>query len=162
MYSLFVYPIIYILPAYIANGAPVIFGGGRAIDMGKKLKGKPIFGPHKTIRGFLAGIASGILVGAFESIFLPYMLAVGVLLSFGAHAGDLLGSFIKRRLNRKPGSNVPLLDQYMFFAFALIFAYPMGHMPGIGGLIFLTILTGILHKLTNIGAHKMKLKKVPW
>ncbi|MGC9099139.1 MAG: CDP-2,3-bis-(O-geranylgeranyl)-sn-glycerol synthase [Candidatus Micrarchaeia archaeon] len=156
------YPIIYILPAYVANGAPVIFGGGKPLDFGKKIKGKPIFGPHKTIRGLVFGIASGIIVGAIESLFLPYMLILGIALSLGTHAGDLLGSFVKRRMGKKSGANMPIIDQYLFLVFALLFAYPFGNAPGILGIVFLFILTGILHKLTNVLAHRAKLKEVPW
>jgi len=35
-------------------------------------------------------------------------------------------------------------------------------MPNLLGLLFIIVLTGILHKLTNIFAHKAKLKEVPW
>src|SRR5574337_893217 len=113
-YSLVVYPVIYILPAYVSNGAPVLFGGGRALDLGKKLFGKPIFGPNKTIRGLIAGILVGALIGFGESSVLPYMLAIGVAQSFGAHFGDLLGSFIKRRLGLTSGHNFMGMDQYLF------------------------------------------------
>ncbi|MGC8586740.1 MAG: CDP-2,3-bis-(O-geranylgeranyl)-sn-glycerol synthase [Candidatus Micrarchaeia archaeon] len=162
LYALLIYPIIYILPAYVANGAPVIFGGGRPIDFNKKLFGKRIFGSHKTIRGLVAGIASGIIVAAAESVFLPYMLEIGLLLAIGTHVGDLLNSFIKRQAGMKPGVGVPLLDQYMFFVVAVLFALPMGHLPGVIGMLFLIVLTGLLHKLTNVGANRIGLKKVSW
>ena len=97
-----------------------------------------------------------------EAIFMPYMLIIGILQSFGTHIGDLLGSFIKRRLGKESGSSIPLLDQYLFLVFALLLAYPAGHMPNLLGLLFIIVLTGILHKLTNIFAHKAKLKEVPW
>jgi len=162
LYALLIYPIIYILPAYVANGAPVIFGGGRSIDFNKKLFGKRIFGSHKTIRGLVAGIASGIIVAAAESVFLPYMLEIGLLLAVGTHVGDLLNSFIKRQAGMKPGARAPLLDQYMFFVVAVLFALPMGHLPGVIGMLFLIALTGLLHKLTNVGANRIGLKKVSW
>jgi CDP-2,3-bis-(O-geranylgeranyl)-sn-glycerol synthase len=162
VYSLIIYPLIYIFPAYVANGAPVIFGGGTPLDFKRKLDGKRIFGDHKTIRGLIAGILSGIIIAGVESAYLPYMLLIGVMLSIGTHAGDLLGSFIKRRFNIKSGKSIPFLDQYMFFVFALLFAYPFGNLPNIYGLFFLIILTGILHRLTNIGAYSLKLKKVAW
>ncbi len=162
LYSIFLYPILYILPAYVANGAPVLFGGGKPIDFGKRLLGKEIFGPHKTIRGLVAGLLSGFFIGFVESIFLPYMLLIGIMLSIGTHIGDLLGSFIKRRLGIKSGESLPLMDQYLFFVFAILCALPLGHLPNAYGMLFLIVLTGILHLLTNIGAHKLKLKEVPW
>ena len=54
LYIVVIYPLLYILPAYVANGAPVIFGGGTPLDFGRKLGGKPIFGNHKTIRGLIS------------------------------------------------------------------------------------------------------------
>ena len=164
LYLIILYPIIYILPAYVANGSPVIFGRGRRLplDLGKKLLGKRIFGDGKTVRGTASGIILGVAVGAIESLFLPYMLYRSIALSFGAISGDLLGSFIKRRAGIESGSGVPLLDQYGFFLFALLFALPLGHIPNLYGMVFLILLTGPLHLLTNKGANRLKLKKVPW
>jgi CDP-2,3-bis-(O-geranylgeranyl)-sn-glycerol synthase len=163
-YDIIIYPIIYIWPAYVANGAPVIFGRYRQIplDMGKKIGGKPIFGSHKTVIGLISGLASGFLMAGIESLFIPYMLAVGIALTIGTHFGDLLGSFIKRRIGHKEGARTFILDQYTFLIFALLFAYPFGNLPDIYGIIFLVILTGVLHPLTNLGAHRLKIKKVPW
>lgn len=165
IYSAILYPIIYIFPAYVANALPVIFGGGKdPLDFKKKLGGKRIFGDHKTVRGTLSGLIGGVIVGYLESIVfgLGFMLAVSVLLVVGAIFGDLLGSFIKRRMGWESGRSVPVLDQYGFFVFALVFAFWLGNLPTWYGLIFITVLTGILHMLTNIGAHRLKLKKVPW
>ncbi len=162
VYSLFLYPLIYIWPAYVANGAPVLFGGGKPIDMGRKFKGKPIFGSHKTIRGLFACLAAGFLMAYLEHFAFPYMLEAGILLSIGAMFGDLLGSFIKRRIAKAEGTKMLLLDQYPFVIFAMLFAFPTGEFPSLPGIIFILILTGVLHVLTNLGAHKMNLKKVPW
>lgn len=165
-YSILIYPFLYILPAYVANASPILFGGGRALDFGKKLKNHRIFGPNKTIRGLIAGILAGTLIGFGESVFfpvfLPFMLAVGVAESLGTHFGDLLGSFIKRRFNSEPGKNVAFLDQYLFVIFALAFAYPLGNFPDTTGVIFILVLTGVLHVALNFIAHKIHLKSVPW
>ncbi len=162
LYLLFVYPIIYIWPAYVANGAPVIFGGGRPIDLNRKLWGKPIFGSHKTIKGLFAGLLAGFIMALIESLFIPYMLPIGILLTIGTMFGDLAGSFVKRRIGKVEGTRMMLLDQYPFLIFALLFAFPLGNMPGVPGIIFIVVLTGVLHVFTNHSAHKMKLKKVPW
>ncbi len=162
VYDSFIYPIIYILPAYVANGAPVIFGRGKPLDAGKTFRGARIFGDHKTIRGLIFGIASGIIIGGIESVAYPYMLFVGIMLSIGAHVGDLLGSFIKRQAGIKEGGKLPIMDQYLFFLFAILFAAPLGYLPNYIGVLFLVALTGILHVATNVVAYKLKLKKVPW
>lgn len=162
LYTLIIYPIIFIFPAYVANGAPVLFGGGRAIDNGLQLWGKPLFGKNKTIRGLIAGILSGSFIAFLESMFIPSLLLSGIAMSFGAHFGDLLGSFIKRRMGKQSGANTFFLDQYLFVIFALAFAYPFGNFLSFWGLIFILLLTGVLHIFTNAVAHKLKLKEVPW
>ncbi|MCL4404772.1 MAG: CDP-2,3-bis-(O-geranylgeranyl)-sn-glycerol synthase [Candidatus Marsarchaeota archaeon] len=163
-WSIIVYPIIYIFPAYAANGAPVLFGGGKPLDMGRKFRGRRVFGDHKTIRGTASSLIAGLAVGIIEYPFFHYMIIVAVLLTVGANFGDLIGSFVKRQIGIKSGKSFPVMDQYGFFVFALIFAlgiYRTG-MPSVYGLIFITLLTGITHLLTNVGAYRLKLKDVPW
>ena len=142
----------------------MIFGGGTPLDFGKKFRGKPIFGKHKTIRGTVSGIASGIIVAYAESLLFGFgwLLYAGMAMSVGTLLGDLAGSFIKRRIGMKEGHSLALLDQYPFLVFALAAAYPFGHTPGVFGVLFLLILTGVMHKLTNALAYMAKLKSVPW
>ncbi len=162
LYALIIYPIIYILPAYVANGTPVIFGGGKPVDLGKQFRGKRIFGDHKTLRGTFSCLAAGIIMASMESAFIPKLLLVGVLLTAGTAIGDLLGSFIKRQMGMKEGHNLAFFDQYFFLLVALAVALPAGYVPEWYGIIFILLLTGILHRLTNILAHKVKIKSVPW
>ena len=162
IYLYVLYPIIYIFPAYAANGAPVLFGGGKPLDFGRKLKGKRIFGNNKTIRGTLSSLAVGIIIGLIEYPFFHYLLPIAILLTVGANLGDLLGSFVKRQLNFKSGASFPIMDQYGFFVVALLCALPLGHLPNLYGILFLIVLTGAAHLLTNMGANKLKLKSVPW
>ena len=114
----------------MANGAPVIFGGGAPIDGRGRFRGKPIFGKHKTVRGFVFGVASGIVIGALLSLAFPQMLIIGIALSFGTLIGDMIGSFIKRQTGHKEGKDVFLMDQYAFLVVALLFALPFGYLPG--------------------------------
>jgi CDP-2,3-bis-(O-geranylgeranyl)-sn-glycerol synthase len=163
IYLYIIYPIIYIFPAYAANGAPILFGGGKTpLDFKKRINGKRIFGDHKTVKGTVSSLIVGVLVGLIEYPFLHYMLLVAIILTIGANFGDLFGSFIKRRIDFKSGKSFPILDQYGFFLFAILFALPLGHLPTLVGIVFLVILTGIAHVLTNKGANKLKLKEVPW
>jgi len=164
IYSAILYPIIYIFPAYAANGAPVLFGGGNPLDFKKKINGKRIFGDNKTINGTAYALIAGIAAGALESLIfgLPYLLPLSILLASGAVFGDLIGSFVKRMLGMKSGASFPVMDQYGFVIFALAFAFRAGHLPTLYGLIFILIITGLLHVLTNVGAHRLRLKSVPW
>lgn len=160
----------YIFPAYCANAAPVIFGGGKPIDCGKKFfDGKPIFGSHKTYRGFISGLLIGTFIGWLQEFIAPKASLptgstfLGFILSLGALAGDLIGSFIKRRLNLKPGTPLPIVDQLDFVLFALLFAlianpYYISSL----GIILIIILTGPIHVLANIIAYLLHLKDNPW
>ena len=158
----------YIFPAYCANGAPVLFGGGRPIDNHRKLSdGNPIFGPHKTCRGFLAGIVIGTIVGASQQFLAPQVglpegsIFLGFVLSLGALSGDLFGSFIKRRFNLKPGAPLPIFDQIDFVLFALLFSLPLTP-PSVTTAIIVVFLTLPIHLLVNIVAYFLSLKKTPW
>src|SRR3990172_8601162 len=54
----------FFLPAYVANPAAVLFGGGRPVDGGRVLAdGQRLLGDGKTWRGFGGGVSMGILVG---------------------------------------------------------------------------------------------------
>ncbi len=162
------YALYYIFPAYCANGAPVLFGGGRPIDGGKKfLDGKPIFGPHKTVRGFASGLLIGTFVGWVQEV---YGLSVGLqqgstvlgfALSLGALLGDLLGSFIKRRMSLRPGAHLPLSDQLDFVLAALLFSLPVKP-PSIMYALIIVVLTVPIHFIVNIMAYLLKLKKTLW
>ena len=78
------------------------------LDRGRCLPdGKPLFGSHKTIRGFLGGVTAGTVVGSILGF--PWWLGCGA--GFLSMAGDLASSFIKRRFGASSGDIVPLLDQ---------------------------------------------------
>ncbi len=155
--------LIFILPAYSANAVPVVFGGGKPIDFGEKLRdGQPIFGSHKTFRGFLAGLVVGTLVGVGESyVFGKYSLLLGFWLSLGALVGDLCGAFIKRRLGLSPGDFFPIIDQIDFVLFALLFSLPFSP-PTLPVALTIVIITIPIHLLTNLLAYWAHVKKKPW
>lgn len=159
----------FIFPAYCANAAPVIFGGGQQMDFGKKFSdGKPILGSHKTLRGFLAGLIVGTLVGVVQTVFyeqilfeygkqFSYSILLGFMLSLGALVGDLIESFIKRRLDRSPGSSLPVADQIDFILGAFLFSITISPPSWITALIIL-LITIPIHLLTNLGAALLNMK----
>ncbi|MCM8831424.1 MAG: CDP-2,3-bis-(O-geranylgeranyl)-sn-glycerol synthase [Candidatus Omnitrophica bacterium] len=171
-----IYLIFFILPAYVANSSPLILGGRFPIDFNKNFFDKrPIFGKGKTYLGLVGGFFAGMLTSILEAkIFINtefdifasnifIYLEVGFLLSSGTLFGDLLGSFIKRRLGIKRGKPF-LLDQISFIIIALVFIYIAGfrYIFKIENILFLFIFTYIIHRIANHIAFILKLKNVPW
>jgi CDP-2,3-bis-(O-geranylgeranyl)-sn-glycerol synthase len=175
----------YMIPAFAANPMAVIFGGGRPIDSGLVLRdGQRLLGDGKTWRGLLGGILLGLLIGSAQhaSATLAGMqqFAFGdsvqaatlvFLLPFGALLGDILGSFIKRRMHIERGAKTRGLDQYDFLIgtaiLLLIFEaewflemYVLDY--AIIGLIFIIIITPVLHRAINILGYRLGKKDVPW
>lgn len=73
------------------------------------LDGRCVLGPHKTWRGIVFGLLGSL-------IFVPILrvgwwpVLIGAALSL---CGDLITSFIKRRLNQPSGEVAPVLDQFL-------------------------------------------------
>jgi len=100
--------------AALANGTPIaakkIMGSRFSfpVDGGRKFAdGRPVFGPSKTVRGILASI----LVTTACAPLMGLDMSVGATAAVAAMAGDLLSSFVKRRLNFPPSSQAIGLDQ---------------------------------------------------
>ncbi len=158
-----------IFPAYMANGMPLLLGGvpRHAVDRGLSLPdGERVFGDGKTMEGLAVGISFGVLTGLAEGIItgrLGFYLLAGFALGLGAMLGDLVGSFIKRRLKMKWGKPLPLMDQLSFLAGALlVYGLILPDWPTLPQLAVLVTATLILHVSTNLFAFIFGLKHVPW
>lgn len=167
--------LLFILPAYVANATPVIFGGGLPVDFGRKFPdGERWLGDGKTWRGLLAGLCFGSITGIVEHLLCSFstlplnlcldFLPLGFVLSLGAMLGDLAGSFVKRRMRMKRGQPSVILDQLCFLLFAVLLALPFLPEEFITAevAVVLVVLTYFLHVATNIVANKLGLKSVPW
>jgi len=151
-----------IFPAYCANAAPVLAGGGLPLDFGKNfVDGRRVFGKNKTFRGFFFGLAIGVLVGLTENFLFGYPLLFSVLSPLGALMGDLAGAFLKRRLDIAPGGVLPIVDQIDFVVGAIVFSLPLS-IISLELAIAMLIITPPIHLLTNFLAYKLKLKSNPW
>ena len=98
----------------IANGTPIFARKllnnrlAAALDGGWKFfDGQPLFGPAKTIRGLVLSVT----VTALAAPLLGFDWIVGAGLAAASMLGDLLSSFVKRRLALKPHSQAFGLDQ---------------------------------------------------
>ena len=176
----------YILPAYVANGFAVFakfFSSPHPIDGGRILKDERfLFGPGKSWEGFFIGFISGVFVGLLQVITAPFLAALiiqylilppelvpivilsiplVVIVALGALVGDLIGSFVKRRMNISRRHPAPLIDQLDFLILAILFGWFISPLPLIL-VVFLLIVTPIIHLLANVIGYLLRLKKVPW
>ena len=153
----------FIFPAYCANAAPVLGGGGKPMDFGKNfLDGKPILGRNKTFKGFFFGLAIGIGVGIVECLLFDYPWLFSLLTPSGALLGDLAGAFLKRRLGIAPGGLLPVVDQVDFVVGALLLSAPLAVIRTWELAVAVLVITPPIHLFTNFLAYKLKLKRNPW
>jgi CDP-2,3-bis-(O-geranylgeranyl)-sn-glycerol synthase len=162
--------LIFIFPAYCANGTPVLAGGGIRMDFGKNfIDGRRIFGNNKTFRGFFFGWAVGFFVGIMEGFVFGFdkvPVLLSLLIPLGALLGDLTGAFVKRRIDIAPGGLLPVVDQIDFVVGAVLFSLPLIliNWQGLSWQLIVVVLliTPPIHLFTNFLAYKLKLKKHPW
>lgn len=165
--------VLYVLPAYVANGSPVVIykmlhGKTTPIDLGIIMKdGRRVLGDGKSIEGFFGGITAGFITGFIINTFiilyrnpLEYFL-----LSIGAMMGDLMGSFIKRRLGLERGAPAPIMDQLGFIIVALLLVWAIMGLPrwiDVNIIMIIFVITLILHITTNFLAYLIGMKDKPY
>ena len=161
---LFIFQSLYfMLPAYFANMTPVLVKKvpilNYPLDFGKSINKIRIFGDHKTYRGFFAAILIATFIAYIQkflfsasSIIREYSIIdysatspvlIGFLMGFGALLGDLIESFIKRRLNKKPGERWFPWDQMDFLPTTLLLV-ALIIIPPIDMIICLIVLSFVL------------------
>ena len=82
-------------------------------------------------------------------------------MGIGGLTGDLIGSFIKRRLNMDRGAAAPGIDQLDFLIGAVLLSViiqPIAFFQ----ILLLLIATPLIHLTTNIVGYLLKVKKEPW
>ena len=166
--------IIYVFPTYTANGTPVIVykilnGKTTPIDKGIIVwDGQRLLGDGKSIEGFISGVMVGSVTGLIINFLIPHLYKNPIeylLLSIGAMTGDLIGSFIKRRLKMERGAPFPIIDQTGFIIIALLLVWITIGLPNwinLELIFIILIITFILHIATNILAYMVGIKNKPW
>ena len=145
----------------IANGSPIFIqlllndSFELAVDFGQKLPdNRRIFGSSKTWRGIFAAL----VLTMAAAWLLGYRAETGALVAAYTMTGDLISSFIKRRLSMRPSSMAPLLDQVpesLFPAFMLMDVFNLDILAVILlVLIFVIIELGLSHILYRWGLRK--------
>lgn len=138
----------FMLPAFIANGAPILAARSPLIekwdtrlDFGKKFHGKPVFGSHKTWRGIVSGMLIATLVLWLQQLAIAHFdwtvvfangvdystlptLILGPLFGLGALGGDAIESFFKRRRGTRAGDRWMPFDQIDYIIGAVLVSLP--------------------------------------
>ena len=177
--------IYFFLPAYIANAIPPLLHKANVLnclakpmDGGKSIRNNRIFGSHKTWRGAVGILITGIIVttllffinqkynlGLYEMIGFDYQtwnpILFGTLLSLGVIIGDVLFAFIKRRVRLKPGAPFLPFDQTNYVIGCFIVLQPFIGLPlNIWLIIF--ILTFFIHATFNRIGYALGLHNAKW
>ena len=170
-----------IIPAAIANMMPVFVRSinflNVSVDFDKKwFDNKPIFGTHKTYRGFFFGILAAIFITYIQSLLYKYpffqqisffnydeisFLLVGFMMGFGVLFGDLIKSFFKRRTNIKPGDKFFPWDQLDLVIGAIIFISFIQRIP-ISMILFYLVVGPALHVLFNHLGYWLQIRETKW
>ncbi|MBD3319021.1 CDP-archaeol synthase [Candidatus Woesearchaeota archaeon] len=164
----------FMLPAYFANMAPVFARQhlewlNIPLDGGKKWRGKPILGSHKTLRGVVSGVVVGVVVAAVQYLLLPitgwlslysyeHWILLGLALSFGALLGDILKSFFKRQIGVKSGKAWVPFDQIDYAVGALAIG-ALVYFPGWLNALYIVLLSVTLHFIVNAIGFALGIRK---
>lgn len=176
------------LPAYVANPAAQLTGGGTPMDFGRASRdGERLLGDGKTWRGLAGGLLGAMVIGGLQIAIAAAVdnpavvptfdpaggkagagsLAVIFALALGALLGDAAKSYGKRRLKRKRGAKLPLADQYDFVLGAWILTaalFPAWFMANftLVAMAVIAALTFFMHRGVSLLGHRMGLKAEPW
>jgi len=141
--TLLVDAFVFFLEAGVANAAPIPLAqikrlqpAGIAIDGGRTYRGKRLFGANKTWRGLvggsllagLVGLLLSLHIGQFAAWGLDFSVAlldsspflVGSAVGFGALAGDVIESFLKRQRGIGSGKKWFPFDQIDYIIGGLV------------------------------------------
>ncbi len=149
---------------FVANGAPILVRQllglrfNHPVDNGYLLAdGQPLFGYSKTWRGILAAL----LLTTPAATLLGLPAISGFLIASGAMAGDLLSSFIKRRMHIAPSQKALGLDQIPESLLPLLLVTPQFQLD-VAGIFWLVVLfTGLGLVLSKL-LFWMNIRKHPY
>jgi len=129
-----------------------------AIDCGFRLPdNNPVLGSSKTWRGVIGAIA----FTSIGAVLLGYPVAVGAQIAIFAVLGDVLSSFIKRRLGMARSSMAPLIDQVpesLLPAVMLMDTFELDYLS----IIILVCVFVVMELLLSLIFFKLGIRKRPY
>lgn len=179
--------VVILIPAMTANTFAPFIGGGVPVDMGASRRdGRRYLGDGKTWSGFIGGASLASALGLIlmtalhfmglsdlgNGLWGPFPISVLIIVSMaaGSLVGDMIGSFIKRALNRPRGKKTPLLDQWDYLIGTVIFILPFHNWwyealiadhAWIALILFLGV-AWLAHTIANLIGYWIGVKKEPW
>jgi CDP-2,3-bis-(O-geranylgeranyl)-sn-glycerol synthase len=162
------------VPAFVANAVPVLIKNIPALAEWNTPIHAECFGKNKTYRGFLFGVLFAVLVSVLQyalrhvAVFSSVTMfhdtvgqsaLVGLLLGFGALAGDVVESYAKRRMKLAPGKSLPVWDGVDYILGAMLCIMPVYIVSG-SEMFILLIIAPLLSLLSNIFSYMVGWKEV--
>ncbi len=156
-------------PAFVANGMPVIVKNIYPFSLWNTPISEKYLGSHKTWRGIVMGVGfAGIIAGVqfyffpqyfpfFSSFFSAFL--GGMFLGFGALMGDIVESFIKRKIGKRPGEALFFWDGVDYIIgsmLCMMFFTPLF----VEDVLFLLLLAPLLSLFSNSVAYVLGWKSV--
>jgi CDP-2,3-bis-(O-geranylgeranyl)-sn-glycerol synthase len=142
---------LYVIKRYF----PVFKRFDRSIDWGLRYKGSRLIGDSTTVVGLVISLALCAILYLATSEFMWAVIPAIVYL------GDLIGSFIKRRMRKKEGEFVPFIDHGDYMLLLGITFILSGYIS-FSFAISALLLTYILHPIACLIAFKFKLREHPY
>ncbi len=149
------------------------------IDFNYQLRGKPIFGSHKTWRGLIGGVIVAILVLWLEVYIFDHshfiqsitpkdinyrtlpVLLLGFLFGVGALMGDAVESFFKRQIGIESGKSLFFFDQTDYIFGAILTTFWIVSLD-LRRYILLVISFFMLHVVFSLIGYLIKVKNSPF
>lgn len=147
-----------------ANAAPILANHvarwlpATPVDLGFNfIDKKPLFGTSKTWRGLACALLFGALLGGLLKF--PVTLSLGVVSL--AMLGDLISSFLKRRLDLPASDRALLLDQIPESLLPALWAQQLLGLP-LASIVWIVFLFIILELAVSPVAYRFRIRKKPY
>lgn len=166
----------FLAPAGAANVAPIFASRlfpayAWPVDFGYSVRGRRLFGSHKTWRGMIAGAAAAAAIFAGQQVlyddfdgvrrysqlaYRDYSWLFGAWIGTAALVGDLIKSAVKRQCDIAPGRAWVPFDQVDWLLGTIIFVLPFVSLSAAFILQILVVGAG-LHLITHYVGYLLRL-----